>query len=352
MPRRWTACLIALAATSAFTTGRAADPAPDDAFALVVRPPWSQQAPPKPEELAAARRVIDAQAASDPKSARWVFAQGQAARRAAHEGKAGEAKRKEALERFEKAASLEPGNADYQFWLGSAAFDRADDVSLFSKMSLASTGRKAFEKAIAIDSNHVAARVGMAQFFLQAPAIAGGSIDKARDAGNALVALPDRRGEFQGRMVLAQIAEHDEKWDEMSRQLVAAETASGDGADPVGALRMHAWMLLNRKKDAQAALPVLDRYAKIAKPDDLTAIFLQAEANRQLGRCADALPKYDQVLAKFDGARGSRWGAAVCREQLGQKEAARRDYEEFARRFPDDDHTKDAKAAVKRLSGS
>ena len=51
-------------------------------------------------------------------------------------------------------------------------------------------------------------------------------------------------------------------------------------------------------------------------------------------------------------ARGSRWGAAVCREQLGQKDAARRDYEEFARRFPDDDHAKEAKAAMKRLAGS
>ena len=153
-------------------------------------------------------------------------------------------------------------------------------------------------------------------------------------------------------MVLAQIAAHDENWTEMSRQLVAAETAPGDGADPAGAMRSHAWLLLNRKKDPQAALPVVERYAKIAKPDDVTAVYLDAEVHRQLGRCAEALPKFDQVLAKYAEARGSRWGAAVCREQLGQKEASRHDYEEFARRFPDDDRAKEAKAALKRLSGS
>ena len=31
---------------------------------------------------------------------------------------------------------------------------------------------------------------------------------------------------------------------------------------------------------------------------------------------------------------------------------ARRDYEEYARRFPEDDRAKEAKAAIKRLAGS
>ena len=84
----------------------------------------------------------------------------------------------------------------------------------------------------------------------------------------------------------------------------------------------------------------------------MSAWFLDAELKRKQGRCADALPKYDQVLAKFEGARGSRWGAAVCRDTLGQKDGARRDYEEFVKRFPDDDRAKDAKAALNRLSGS
>jgi tetratricopeptide (TPR) repeat protein len=179
----------------------------------------------------------------------------------------------------------------------------------------------AFEKAIALDPNHVAARIGLSQFYLGAPGIAGGSVAKARAQGEALLALPDKRGEFQGRMVLGGIAAHESDWAEMSRQLTAAE-------------------------------PVVARYLKAASADDLTAVFLDGEVKRELGRCAEALPRYDQVIAKVANARGSRWGAAVCREQLGQKDAARKDYEEFARRFPTDDHAKEAQAAIKRLSGS
>lgn len=332
----------------------AADLTPDAAYALVVRAPLSTGPLPKPDELAAARKVLEPQAAREPKSARWTYALAHVATAESDQltGDAAKSKRKEAYERFERAAELQPNNPDVQFWLASACFDHVDDVGMLSQMSLASEGRKAFEKAIAIDPGHVAARVGAAQFYLGAPGIAGGSVAKAKAEGDALLALPDKHGEFQGRMVLAGIAAHEEDWAEMSRQFTAAETAPGDGADPLIAMRSHASTLLRQKKDVQAALPVMTRYVKAAPADDLTALFFDGEIKRQLGKCAEALPQYLQVLAKFEGARGSRWGAAVCHDQLGQKDAARKDYEEYARRFPKDEHAKDAQAAIKRLAGS
>ena len=330
---------------------QAADLTPDAAYALVVRAPLATSPLPKPEELAAARKVLEPQAAREPKSARWAYALAHVANAEADQatGDAAKNKRREAYERFEHAAELQPNDADGQFWLASACFDHVDDVGMLSQMSMASEGRKAFEKAIAIDPNHVAARVGAAQFYLGAPGIAGGSVAKAKAQGDALLGLPGKRGEFHGRLVLAGIAAHEEDWAEMSRQFTAAETAPGDGADPLVAMRSHASTLLRQKKDTQAALPLMTRYVKAAPADDLSALFFDGEIKRQQGKCAEALPSYEQVIAKFEGARGSRWGAAVCHDQLGQKDAARKNYEEFARRFPKDEHAKDAQAAIKRL---
>jgi tetratricopeptide (TPR) repeat protein len=349
--RAGSAALAILLTLLAAAPALASDLTPDAAYTRAVRGPFSRDPLPKLDELAELRKVLEAQAAREPKEARWAYALAHVANAEAEQttGDAAKSKRKEAFERFTRAAELQPGNADNQFWLGNTAFNHIDDVGMLSKMSLASDGRKAFEKAIALDPGHVAARVGLSQFLLNAPGIAGGSVEKARAQGDALMALPGKRGEFQGRMVLAGIAAHEENWSEMSRQLTAAETAQGEGADPLAAMRSQARFLLNRKKDPQAALPVVARYVKAAPADDLTALYLDGEVKRQLGQCADALPRFDQVLAKFDGARGSRWGAAVCREQLGQKQAALRDYQEYARRFPDDDHAKEAKAAIKRL---
>ena len=342
---------VALAITAPV---QGADPTPDAAYALMARSPWSKDPVPKPEEVAAARKVLEAQAAREPANARWPYALGFVASFEADHasGDAATAKRKESLERFEKAVSLQPNNAEYQCSLGNAAFERVDDVGMLSKMSLASQGRKAFERSVELDPNLVAPRVGLAQFFLGAPGIAGGSVDKAKAQGDALLAIAGKRGEFQGRMVLGGIAAHEKNWTEMSRQLTAAETAVGDGADPAVAMRSQAFHLLNEKNDVPAAVPVVERYVKRAAPDDLTAFYLDGEVKRLSGRCADALPRYDHVLEKYAAARGSRWGAAVCREQLGQRDAARRDYEEYARRFPNDNRAKEAKAAVKRLSGS
>jgi tetratricopeptide (TPR) repeat protein len=324
------------------------------AYALAARDLWSKEPRPKPEELVAARKVLEAEAKREPKAARWAFALGRIASTEA-DGASGDAekvKRKEALAAFERAVELQPKNADYQYWLANASFEHIDDVGMLSKMSLASDGRKAYEKAIAIDPNYVVARVGLARFYLAAPGIAGGSVEKAKQQGLALVAIPDKRGEFQGRMVLAGIAGEGKDWTEMSRQFTLAESAGGVGSDPAVALRTYTFYLLNQKEDPQAAAAVVARYLTVAPADDLTALFLDGEVKRQLGHCADALLAFDQVLAKRAEARGSRWGAALCHDQLGQKDAAIRDYGEYARRFPDDERAKEAKAAIKRLGGS
>ena len=47
---------------------------PDAAYALVVRAPLSRTALPKPDQVAASRKVLEAQAARDPKAAKWAYA--------------------------------------------------------------------------------------------------------------------------------------------------------------------------------------------------------------------------------------------------------------------------------------
>jgi tetratricopeptide (TPR) repeat protein len=347
--------MIAIPLALAFLAAPPAVPAglsPDAAYALVVRAPLSRDPLPKPEQLAAARKVLEPQAARDPRSGRWAYALAHVARAEAEQAKGdlAEKKRKEARERFEQAAELQPKDPDAQVWLGTASFERIDDVGMLSKMSLASEGRKAFEKAIALDAGNVGGRVGLAQFYLKAPSIAGGSVDKAKQMGNELLAVPGKRGEFQGHMVLAAIAAEGSSWAEMSRHYTEAETAQGEGAAPLTAMYAHAATLLGKKNDPQAAVPVMARYVQAAPADDVSAWFFDGEVKRQSGKYAEAMVRYAQVLAKVEGARGSRFGAAVCQEKLGNKEAARKHYQEFARRFPDDPRTKEAQAALKRLA--
>src|SRR5258706_15511139 len=128
-PRRFVVALAAVVALACFATATAADLTPDTAYALVVRDVWSKNPLPKPEDLAAARKVLETQAAKEP-AARWAYALGHVANAEAEQatGDARQNERKAAVERFEHAAELDPKNADYQFWFASACFDRVDDV--------------------------------------------------------------------------------------------------------------------------------------------------------------------------------------------------------------------------------
>ena len=322
------------------------------ALARLVRSPWSRDPFPTKDAIAEARRVLEAAAAREPANTRWSFGLAHAVRlETAYEtGDAAVAKRKETKELFEKLVEREPGNAEYLYWLGDVCFDMIDDVGMLSKPSLASKGHAAFEKAVEIDPAYVAAHYALGTFYSQAPGIVGGSTAKAKSEGETLLKLPGGRGEFWGRILLAEIAAENKDWDEMSRQYTAAETAKGDGADAAIALQAHVLRLLNEKKAPAAVLPLAARFRAAAKPGDSMADFAEGEARRQLGQWVEAAAAYEKVLAKNPEARNTRFGIAECYEKLGNRVEAKKHYEEFARRFPKDERASKARDSAKRLS--
>jgi len=250
---------------------------------------------------------------------------------------------------MEKVVARDPSRAEYQFWYGNSIFNGIDELGMLSKLSSARKGRDAYAEAVRLDPSYVDARVALAQYFSGAPGIAGGSMEKARAEAAALLALPGGRGAFQGRLLLARLAANDKDWAEMARQYQAAETAGGEGASPAAALSSHAWSLIRQKEDPAAALPVLDRYDRIAKPDDTGPAFFRAEAYRALKRHREAADLYAKVLAANPAAVNSRWGMAECLEAVGDRKAAAAQYDEFAKRFPKDDRASKARERAKKL---
>lgn len=93
---------------------------------------------------------------------------------------------KAAIKIFETLLENYPENADIHFWLGSSNIEALQEASLFEKASLSYYGLKHLKQAIAIDSSHIQARVRLANYYLHAPAIAGGSYSKALEQAIAL----------------------------------------------------------------------------------------------------------------------------------------------------------------------
>lgn len=93
---------------------------------------------------------------------------------------------KGAIQVFESLVEKHSENADIHYWLGSSNIEALQEASLFEKASLSYNGLKHLKQAIAIDSSHVSARVRLANYYLHAPAIAGGSYSKALEQAIAL----------------------------------------------------------------------------------------------------------------------------------------------------------------------
>lgn len=113
----------------------------------------------------------------------------------------------EAVRRLEHATQLAPREAAYFQALGDAYGVSAETAGLFSKLGLARRCGAAYEQAVALAPANVAARHALFTFYRQAPAIAGGGLDKARAQAVEIQKLDVVRGTLA--LVELNVAEKD-----------------------------------------------------------------------------------------------------------------------------------------------
>ncbi len=194
---------------------------------------------------------------------------------------------KKATDALEKAAALAPSDSMIQAWLGRAWGERAETSLVFAAAAHAKKAREAFEKAVRLDPGNAFAMNDLFNFYLQAPGIMGGGIEKARELLPSLARL-DPPGSH-----LAQA-----KLDEEKKQFAAAETelraaiklAPGK-LEPVLEL---AQFLARRGRHVESDQAF--RQAANAAPDSPRILFAHAEAliksKRDLSEARDLLKQY------------------------------------------------------------
>jgi len=82
----------------------------------------------------------------------------------------------------------QPAALDY-YWLARTELARIDEVAVFRKPFMATSARDNLETAVALDPDLALAREALARYYLEAPAIAGGSMEGAKQQAERLVEL-------------------------------------------------------------------------------------------------------------------------------------------------------------------
>jgi tetratricopeptide (TPR) repeat protein len=176
------------------------------------------------------------------------------------EVRAGNAKGAEAL--AEALLEAEPDNAAAHNVYGDVLTVRINEVSFLRKPGMAGRMRDAWERAVELDPTHLDARRSLMQYYLQAPAIAGGSRDKA-------LAQAERIGEIDRAAGYRAMAAYWTAGDEHDK--AAAEYAAAVEAFPEdNELRFEYGLYLQRAEDWDAAYTAFTTILE-SEPDELRA---------------------------------------------------------------------------------
>lgn len=243
-----------------------------------------------------------------------------------------------------KAADQTPNSAETRYWLGRASGRLAQQASLFRKPGLAKETLAEFERAVALDPNHVLARFALVEYYMQAPGFMGGDEEKAmREAAEIR-----KRDPLMGHRAWSSIYMHQKKLD-LARQ----ELADGVKEQPSSA-KAHYYLglfFLVNEKAFNAASAEFEAAVKL-DPNFMPSWFQLGQtavlSGANLPRGEEALRKYAAYTPKDNepaSARAHYWlGAAF--EKQGKKADAKVSYGASLRLNP---NQKDVAEALKRV---
>jgi tetratricopeptide (TPR) repeat protein len=230
-----------------------------------------------------------------------------------------------AADLLEKAVAQWPNSAEAHYYLGSAYGAKAQKANPFSAASLAGKTREEFEKAVALNPKWIEARLGLAEFYIFAPGIIGGSFDKALAQAAEMKTLDP----LQAHRVTAMVYSAQKKPELAKKEYLDAIQERPNNPKPHQYLGQ---FLANTEKNYPAAFSELETAVKL-DPSYMPPLFqigrTAAASATNLARGEEALKRYLTTTPK-DGepplANAHYWLGAIYEKQ-NRKPDAKREYE-------------------------
>jgi tetratricopeptide (TPR) repeat protein len=194
---------------------------------------------------------------------------------------------KKAVEAFEKATALDPGNAGYTLWLGRSWGRRAESAMPFLAAGYASKARRSFEQAAMLDPSNKEALNDLFDYYLQAPGFLGGGLDRAEALIERIAALDPAEGHYAA----AQLADKRKEFDKAEQQLRRALELAPRQVGRVVDLAKY----LSKRGRVQESDAVFAQAEKLA-PQNPRVLYERAESyirqKRNLSEARELLKKY------------------------------------------------------------
>ncbi len=227
-----------------------------------------------------------------------------------------------AIQACQKAVAIQPNSALYHLWLGRAYGEKADAANFLIAAPLAGKRRTEFEIAVSLDPANVAARTDLAEFYLEAPGIVGGSRQKAEDQAKILESQEAGRAHW----VRGRLAQKNNDLATAEKEYKAAVEASHGAA-----LEWLDLALFYRHRQKLDAMEDALRHAAEASSKQPEILMESAEtlirADRELPLAAQWLQRYlDGPMVELAPAFKAHYWLGVALEKQHDKAGAAEQY--------------------------
>ncbi len=130
----------------------------------------------------------------------------------------------------EAAAMGSSNTSEVQLWLGRAYGMKASSANPLVAFSTARKVRDAFELAVRLDPSNLVAMSDLGEFYVEAPAIVGGGLDKARQLAGRLRSVNTPASTAQSHRILGLIAEKGKDFSKAETEYRQASVGNLPGA--------------------------------------------------------------------------------------------------------------------------
>jgi tetratricopeptide (TPR) repeat protein len=248
-----------------------------------------------------------------------------------------------AVDAAEEAVERNEASAQAQYWLGNAYGSRITQVGMLSQAMMAPKLRDAFERAVALDPELHDARTSLVEYYLQAPAVAGGSLDKAKAQTQELLKRDPPRGHYAAGRVAT--------FEKKPAEAATAFAAAYRGRPENNVYRMAAGVSLQQMERWDEAFALFEAWA--AQDPKAAMAWYQigrtsALSGQRLPAGAEALKRYLTFPAapNLPTAANAQYRLGQVQAQAGDKDAARASFQAALKGDPGN---ADIKAALSAL---
>jgi tetratricopeptide (TPR) repeat protein len=227
-----------------------------------------------------------------------------------------------AVPECELAVANAPTNSENELWLGRAYGLKASQANPLAAFGIAKKVRVAFEKAVQLDPANVQAMSDLGEFYVAAPSIVGGGLDKAQ----ALSVQMMPRSAWQTHRLLARIADKKKDFATAEAEFKAAVAT---GKTPQAYVDLA--QFYDQQHKPEQALAALQGCIDADRRKDavlVDAASLLIDMHRSLDLAARLLRDYLSSPAKSDDAPAFRVHLKLgdLLVQLGDRAGAHQEY--------------------------